>query len=228
MRHSYGSVIMLEAMGLQNYASFTNYEQLFKCFSDLKQAATRLYCKGNNAFKIDFTSFSNTTCFIISDESNYNHSNKNINSICPACRLAKKIIDHGFKNNVFFRGVISCGQIIKNGSFFAGPAIDKAKKYYQKLNHIGISLTPQAKFLAKTYANKCNCDWFEKSQQLLLNDQDVDSNFDLKINWATGRKQEIMSKMHKFYENVQLNNNLAGFYEKTLEFANLSIKKGNL
>ena len=69
---------------------------------------------------------------------------------------------NSIKAKMLFRGAISYGSYYLSTRLIIGPALDEAAYHHDKLNWIGISLTPKlAKDMNRTNPRTANASWYE-------------------------------------------------------------------
>jgi hypothetical protein len=135
-----GVVVLLDTLGTKGILGKMSPEEYVEKWKHLRQYIHKQRMPSNILIR-DFFLFSDT--LVITLFSKNNELNM-VQLLLYSTVIVKYLFYIGFKEDLLFRGVISCGEFYTNEEIIIGNAIDLAAKYYEQPDWIGISLTPES------------------------------------------------------------------------------------
>lgn len=160
----HGYVLMLDILGFREAVSKRSYydgeDNFFNIWKSINENITQTKDKLLNdtweIFDIDFLCFSDTIIICISLASDLITTYKDNYLIAYLAEIINSFFKFQMEENkIFFRGAISYGEYSFSAeqNIVMGDAIDEASEWYDKVDWIGIILTPSAEYAVEMYLN---------------------------------------------------------------------------
>lgn len=135
----FGLVCILDVLGVKGIYTRMNPKTFINTMKIIEKLITDL--QQNNAINYDFEFISDT--MIITSFPKRQTTDKEIciellTNITLFAELISSIVAVGITVKIPFRGVISWNQLVKDGHYIVGPAIDIAAMEYEKTDWIGV------------------------------------------------------------------------------------------
>ena len=159
-----GYVLMLDILGFREAVSKRSYyddeDNFFNIWKSINESITqtkdKLLNDTSEIFDIDFLCFSDTIIICISLASDLITTYEDKYLIAYLAEIINSFFQFQMiENKIFFRGAISYGEYSFSAeqNIVMGDAIDEASEWYDKVDWIGIILTPSAEYAVEMYLN---------------------------------------------------------------------------